>query len=144
MAHHRFLTVIWASVLLASFDSTLRPEGTDGSALPPWFVDSDAVFIAEVKNRVLVVTEILKASKPFRVSEVAAPSLYGSVAGHNSEPTSIMTLLSIPTPTDEHQQAGMRVRQFQVTDDSVYVDGCTYHLSDVRIALAMQGLRKAR
>jgi hypothetical protein len=140
MGHHKLPTVLVAMALLAFFPPFSAGEGTGRSNLPSWFVDSDVVLIAEIKNELLVITEVLKASKPFRVADFGGLLGGGSMTKAYDMSKPFLIVLSIPTPTDAQHRITLRIREFQIIDDAVDVDGRKYSLRDIRIALAMKEL----
>jgi hypothetical protein len=137
MTRNPFVTVVSAIALVALCSVTSFGEEADRSKLPPWFVKSDVVFIAERDRQLLVVSEILKALTCFRVSDLA-PRSRDTLTAENDKPKAVLFLVSIPTLTDARQQSVLDVREFQVKEDSVDIDGNHYQLSNVRIALTMQ------
>jgi hypothetical protein len=140
MGHHKLSTVLVAMALVASLPLFATAEGTDRSNLPSWFVDSDVVLVAEIKHELLVITEVLKASKPFRVADLGGSLGGGSMTKAYDMAKPFLIVLSIPTPTDAQHRITLRIREFQVIDDVVDVDGRKYSLRDIRIALAMKEL----
>ena len=87
----------------------------------------------------MFVIEVLKTSKPFRISDLAPPS--GPVYQNNDAKT-MLVLLTLPTPTGAQRRTLSRMHQYAILHDSVSIDRQTYQLRDLRITLAMAELTK--
>lgn len=135
------VAALFALSVLAHLESNATAQEAAKRKLPQWFTDSDVVFVADTNNGLLIVTEILKATKYYRLTDLD-PTSPSFNANEVNKSKSVLILVSLPSSIDAESQSHGHIRLVNVVNDSVRIDGEIYSLRDIRIALTLRQIGK--